>query len=50
MRYHVITAPDPYKLKQWVNDYLAEGWRPQGSVSHTYKKNQNDVWSQAIVK
>lgn len=47
MRYHICVAKRPHELEKQVNEYLADGWEPQGGLQHG--NNLDSLYYQAII-
>jgi hypothetical protein len=49
-KYRIVETSTKYDLTNEVNDWIAAGWRPQGSVSFVYHSAYKETWAQAMVK
>lgn len=49
MKYFIVTAYAADMLEDAVNEYINNGWVPQGGVSCSLSENQ-DAYAQAMVK
>lgn len=49
MKYHVAVAYSSTQLTELVNDYISNGWEPQGGLTFVWDGGR-EKWAQAVVK
>jgi hypothetical protein len=50
MNYTIVIEDSAGDLAETVNEYITEGWRPQGGAAVMYNFITGLVWAQALVK